>query len=223
MRGSLPRFRVIVNANRLEGSRARRKCGADVAVLDERFSIGGVARKSRISCWSAPMHPTAQMRVLPGGPLREPLDGVAPHIAGHRDAGRRRRSSARATVGRASERHVAPGCRRGDSASRAGTRIHVEGRVRCSARLGAGANACSPSRAWGNGRRIRRAAAGRRAQWCVSARTPIITLITAGRRTITRARRVVHNDIRPLYAQGRGQAAPLWPRKPRPLGMFPKP
>ena len=56
------------------GVREARAAGADVAVLDDAFQHRRVAARSPTSCSSAPTAGRGDVRLLPAGPWREPLE-----------------------------------------------------------------------------------------------------------------------------------------------------
>jgi len=67
---------VIVGSDRVEGTRAARRAGADVAVLDDGFQHRRLARDLDIVLLDA-HNPFGNYSLLPAGTLREPLAGLA--------------------------------------------------------------------------------------------------------------------------------------------------
>jgi tetraacyldisaccharide 4'-kinase len=67
---------VVANADRLAGARAARAAGADVMVLDDAFQHRRVARVADVVLVSADRWRPA-MGVVPAGPWREPIEGLA--------------------------------------------------------------------------------------------------------------------------------------------------
>jgi len=70
-----PTVPVVVNADRVAGVQAAARAGADIAVLDDAFQHRRVQRLADLVLISADRW-TDEVRLLPAGPWREPLDAL---------------------------------------------------------------------------------------------------------------------------------------------------
>ena len=72
----LPGVMVVVGSDRVAGARAAREAGADVVVLDDGFQHRRLARDLDLVLLDA-RDPFGAYRLLPSGPLREPVASLA--------------------------------------------------------------------------------------------------------------------------------------------------
>jgi len=73
---SLPGIPVVVGSDRIAGTAAAKELGADVVVLDDGFQHRRLARDLDIVLLDA-AGPFGNYHLLPAGPLREPISGIA--------------------------------------------------------------------------------------------------------------------------------------------------
>jgi len=73
---SLPGARVVVGSDRVAGAEAAQREGADCVVLDDGFQHRRLARDLDLLLLAAD-DPFGNGRLLPAGPLREPVEGLA--------------------------------------------------------------------------------------------------------------------------------------------------
>src|SRR5262245_27319852 len=73
---TLPGIPVVVGSDRIAGAAATKELGADVVVLDDGFQHRRLARDLDIVPLDA-AGPFANYHLLPAGPLREPISGLA--------------------------------------------------------------------------------------------------------------------------------------------------
>jgi tetraacyldisaccharide 4'-kinase len=73
---TLPGVRVVVGSDRIAGAAAAKDLGADVVILDDGFQHRRLARDLDILLLDA-AGPFGNYHLLPAGPLREPISGLA--------------------------------------------------------------------------------------------------------------------------------------------------